>query len=88
MAELDREEQKYGRRLQAGERFRMAQDGSVGLWEVVRTTPCAAYCWELWARPRTVTLTDKHGVERSFQATHGAGIVAISLHSAVERVQA
>lgn len=67
--------------LRTGEHVRLTEGPT---WhEVVRVTPGAAYVRALYTTPREVIITDKNGETRTFKASHGTGIEAISVHSFV-----
>lgn len=51
---------------------------------VERVNECAAYVRQQYAAPRVVTITDKHGEARSFEATSGGGLLAISPYTKKE----
>lgn len=70
-------------RLVAGERIRLDPD-DLTVWEVLHVGTCSAIVVEQYARPKQVTLTDRHGVERTFEVTTGRTL-QISPFSFVER---
>ena len=62
--------------LRPGEQIRLDPNGPLLIVE--RVTAGAAYLRETYSAPRAVTLTDRHGKERTFLATSGGALVAVS----------